>query len=56
MVGDLPSPAGRGVNAPDTAPHSGQAARDIADVPAVEVITATAMHLTSAAAVTRLSR
>ena len=31
--------------------HSGQAARDIADVPAVEVITAAAVHLMSAAAV-----
>src|SRR3954470_6134526 len=55
MAGDRPSPAGRGVNDPDSAPHSdrvsGQAPRGIADVPAVEVITATAVHLMSAAAV-----
>jgi hypothetical protein len=55
MAGDRPSPAGTGINDPDGALHSdslsGQAARDIADVPAVEVITATAVHLMSAAAV-----
>jgi hypothetical protein len=55
MASDRPSPAGRGLNDQDSARHSdqlsGQASRDIADVPAVEVITATAVHLMSAAAV-----
>jgi hypothetical protein len=55
MASDRPSPAGTGLNDPDSARHSGQlsgqATRDIADVPAVEVITATAVHLMSAAAV-----
>src|SRR3954467_2279674 len=55
MASDRPSPAGTGLNDPDSARHSGQlsgqATRDIADVSAVEVITATAVHLMSAAAV-----
>jgi hypothetical protein len=55
MASDRPSPAGTGVNDPDAGSHSdqlpGQAARDIAEVPAVEVITAAAVHLMSAAAV-----
>ena len=55
MAGDRPSPAGTGVNDPDNGPHSGplsdRATRDIAEVPAVEVITAAAVHLMSAAAV-----
>src|SRR4051795_7865081 len=55
MASDRPSPAGRGLNDQESARHSdqlsGQATRDIADVPAVEVITATAVHLMSAAAV-----
>jgi hypothetical protein len=54
MAGDRPSPAGTGGNDPDAAPHSdlsGLAKRDIAEVPAVEVITAAAVHLMSAAAV-----
>src|SRR4051812_27920858 len=55
MAGDRPSPAGTGLNDPGGARHSDQpstqATRDIAKVPAVEVITATALHLMSAAAV-----
>ena len=49
-------PAGTPVNAPEQPGHStgdgtGAATRDIAEVPAVEVITAAAVHLMSAAAV-----
>jgi uncharacterized protein DUF1844 len=39
------------MNDRDLSEHSDRAARDIAEVPAVEVITATAVHLMSAAAV-----
>jgi hypothetical protein len=61
MTGDPSMPtAGKGVNdaggeahSPDASPArvEAQAARDIAEVPAVEVITAAAVHLMSAAAV-----
>jgi Domain of unknown function (DUF1844) len=37
--------------APDAAPDASAAARDIADVPAIELISTTALHLLSAAAV-----
>src|SRR3954447_15794882 len=51
MAGDRPSPAGTGDNDQEVPLHSERATRDLADVPAVEVITATAVHLMSAAAV-----
>lgn len=53
----VPPPAGGVVNHAAVPAHSGpdvereRAARDLAEVPAVEVITATAVHLMSAAAV-----
>jgi hypothetical protein len=54
-AGSTPESAGTPINDRELPAHSGQdaerAARDLADVPAVEVITATAVHLMSAAAV-----
>ena len=53
-AGDPDNAAGVPVDSPDLPPDLQpdlQAARDIADVPAVEVITAAAVHLMSAAAV-----
>jgi hypothetical protein len=46
---DDPSPTAAAAATPDDV--TGQALRDIADVPALEVITTTALHLMSAAAV-----
>ncbi|MEV7729268.1 DUF1844 domain-containing protein [Streptomyces sp. NPDC101733] len=45
------TPSGTPTDSPDTAPDYDDMTRDIADVPAVEVITTVAVHLLSAAAV-----
>src|ERR671933_1903201 len=50
MAGDLDNTAGGSIDSPDLQ-EGLQEARDIAEVPAVEVITAAAVHLMSAAAV-----
>lgn len=48
---ESPNPVGAPGPDPDGAVQAGEAARDIAEVPAVEVITTAAVHLMSAAAV-----